>query len=93
LSMDKKSKRILEYILLGKEEAQKRNRIRRREKYLFWKKVYKRLKATKSKADVMRLIFECIDARNGWHYASQAVYAEEALNLFLEDYGLEKKRR
>ena len=92
-TVKKKEKRVWECILLGKEEAERRARIRRREKYKFWERVYQVLKKTKSQAEVMRLIFECIDERNGWQYASQAVYAEEALDLFLEDHNLVKKRR
>ena len=83
--LDPKDKFTWERILLGKKEAARRKRVRARQKYVLWQKTWDKLQKAKKPEDVMWIVWESIDNFHGWHYLTQAVYAEEALELFLQD--------
>jgi len=80
-----------ERILMGKEEAMRRKRVRARQKYRYWQETWDKLAKTKQPEEIMWIIFEAIDHFHGWVYLSQAGYAVEALNLFLQDIGIKKE--
>jgi len=80
-----------ERILLGKEEANRRKRVRARVKYRYWEETWKKLQKAKKPEDFMWIVWEAINDHHGWHYLTQAGYAEEALNLFLQDIGIKQE--
>lgn len=83
--LDPKDKFTWERILLGKEEAARRKRVRARQKYTYWQKTWDKLQKAKKPEDVMWIVYESINNLHGWHYLTQAAYAQEALKLFLQD--------
>ena len=86
--MKEKDRKAWETILLGKKEAQRLDRVRKRKKYRYWQVVWEKVKKVTKPEEVMWLIWEAINDHHGYVYLTQAGYAEEALNLFLKDIGV-----
>jgi len=80
-----------ETILLGKKEALRREQIRKRKSYAYWESLWQRINRVHKPELMMWVIFEAIDKHHGWKYLTQAGYAEQALNRFLQDVGVQKE--
>jgi len=74
-----------EVILLGKEEARKRRKIRGRVSYRDWVKIHQDLKICKTMPMLMHIVYGILDQRRAYGYRTRSRYAHESLELFLED--------
>jgi len=81
----KRVKKIVEKITLGKEEYERRERVRRRISYKHWKDWYKFLKTKPSIEMILREIYQELDIRRSFGSALNARYSLESLELLLED--------
>ncbi len=103
--MRKKEKSKLfdvETVLMGRKKATQRERIRNRHSFAFWQEENLKLNPVLSplsgqveknaRAYLLCLIFTILDKKKGWNTQTKACWAEESLDLFLEDEGLSKVR-
>jgi len=81
----KRLKKLVEKITLGKEEYERRQRVRRRISYKHWKDWYKFLKTKPSIEMILREIYQELDIRRSFGSALNARYSLESLELLLED--------
>jgi len=79
-----KSRRVWETIICGKEEAKRRERVRKRGSYLLFMKLAKLFSEGRLK-ELLTLVYEEIDRRHGWGSCTNSQYAQESLTLLLQD--------
>jgi len=82
-----KNKRVWEIITHGKEEAKRRERVRKRRSYLFFRKLAK-LFQERNLEELLKEIYEEIDRKHGWGSCTNSKYAYESLTLLLKDVGV-----
>lgn len=82
-----KKKKFWEAIFHTPEEVKRRERVRKRKSYLFWKEVAEDYKnfSDEEREIIMRKINRILDKKRAWGTASHAIWAEESLELLLED--------
>jgi len=81
-----KRKTVWEIITYGKEEAKRRERVRKRRSYLFFRKLAK-LFYERDLKGLLEEIYEEIDRKHGWGSVTNSKYASESLTLLLKDIG------
>jgi len=81
----KRLKKLVEKITLGKEEYERRQRVRRRISYKHWKDWYKFLKTKPSIEMILREIYQELDIRRSFGSVFNARCSLESLELLLED--------
>ena len=86
----KRVKKVVEKITLGKEEYERRERVRRRISYKHWKDWYKFLETKPSIEMILREIYQELDIRRSFGSAFNARCSLESLELLLEDQENEK---
>lgn len=85
-----REKYMWEKILFGKLQAQYRKQIRKRKSYKMWERIWMEL-TNKRPEEVLVLIWEEMNRARVFGTASNAQYAKESLELFLEDSGKKNK--
>jgi len=82
-----KSREVWETITYGREEAKRRERVRKRRSYLFFRKLAK-LFQERNLEGLLLEIYEEIDRKHGWGSVTNSKYAYESLTLLLKDVGV-----
>lgn len=80
-----KKKRFWEALFLPPEEAKRRERVRKRKSYKYWKELFAFLKRNPSKEEILRRIYTELDKWKAFGFRTQSAYSEESLELLLED--------
>jgi len=80
---------VFDSLFLGKEEIARRKKVRERKSYIFWKRQYGLLKTNRfTKKQSLKLLdwlYTILNSRGGWGTATNASYARESLDLFIQD--------